>query len=60
MNSLYQKTNSLMYKTRRFYGSIIPRIIWWEPNTNLKKPIFLCGTQGGGLTLVSRMLHRHP
>ena len=27
---------------------------------NIKKPIFILGTQGGGLTIISRILHRHP
>ena len=27
---------------------------------SLRAPVYLLGTQGGGLTLLSRILHRHP
>ncbi len=31
-----------------------------DPDRKVDRPIFLLGVQGGGLTLVSRMLRRHP
>lgn len=31
-----------------------------DPERPIDRPIFLLGVQGGGLTLVSRMLRRHP
>jgi hypothetical protein len=38
-----------------------PRRFWWNLNTvAIKRPIFLLGVQGGGLTLTARMLRRHP
>ena len=42
---------SWLWDLRRF-GAI--------PNYPIDRPIFLLGTQGGGLTLLSRMLRRHP
>jgi len=31
-----------------------------KSNTNIKKPIFLLGTSSGGLTIISRIIRRHP
>lgn len=40
--------------------SITPRRFYLPLNKiTIKKPIFLLGVQGGGLTLISRILHRH-
>lgn len=40
--------------------SLTPRRIYLPlSKINIKKPIFLLGVQGGGLTLISRILHRH-
>jgi len=41
---------------------------WWTPRRlttpldeiDIDRPIFILGVQGGGLTLLTRMLHRHP
>ncbi|WP_177193575.1 sulfotransferase family protein [Thermodesulforhabdus norvegica] len=38
-----------------------PRIYWGRfRDVAIDRPIFLLGVQGGGLTLLSRMLRRHP
>jgi len=36
------------------------RLVREVESIQISRPIFLLGTQGGGLTLVSRMLRRHP
>jgi hypothetical protein len=41
---------------------------WWTPRRlttsldeiKIDRPIFILGVQGGGLTLLARMIHRHP
>lgn len=58
LNSLFNwgwylwKRNNWMLDPRSWFGSLdgIP----------IDRPIFLLGVQGGGLTLISRMLRRHP
>jgi NAD-dependent dihydropyrimidine dehydrogenase PreA subunit len=40
---------------------IHPRRFWIDVDTApIDRPIFLLGVQGGGLTLIARMLRRHP
>lgn len=54
-----RKANSAYYYFRRSMWRWHPRFID-DNNTVIDKPVFLLGTQGGGLTLLSRILHRHP
>lgn len=52
--------NRLMYAWRRSNWRLDPRRLLPEVNqVEIDRPIFLVGNQGGGLTLVSRMLRRH-
>lgn len=48
----------------RMYGWMLQPSIWWRlkkkaPDRTIDRPIFILGTQGGGLTLLTRMLRRH-
>jgi hypothetical protein len=53
--------NLMLLFTRRNLWRIHPRPFIEHADTiSIRHPIFLLGTQGGGLTLLSRMLHRHP
>lgn len=45
----------------RTYSWMTRLPLWpWIPPLPIDRPVFLLGTQGGGLTLLSRMLRRHP
>ena len=57
MNSLLHR---LVYVTRMMSWLADPRGLTRVPEYPIDRPIFLLGTQGGGLTLLSRMLRRHP
>ena len=50
----------LIYVVRSYSWLLDPRRFWRLPEYPIDRPIFLLGTQGGGLTLLSRMLRRHP
>lgn len=53
-----RKANSLLFKYRRNRWRWSAR--FRDPgNVTIDRPIFLIGTQGGGLTLLSRILQRH-
>lgn len=53
--------NIVYYHWRRSNWLVDPRFYFGNyENTVIEKPIFLIGNQGGGLTLVSRMLRRNP
>lgn len=50
--------------TGRMYGWMLQPSVWWwlrvkAPERIIDRPIFVLGTQGGGLTLLTRMLRRH-
>ena len=52
-------------KLNQIYWDLKPvislrKISYKLKDINVNKPIFILGTQGGGLTLISRILHRHP
>lgn len=50
----------LIYALRSHRWLADPRWLLSPPPYPIDRPIFLLGTQGGGLTLLSRMLRRHP
>ena len=50
----------LLYTLRTYAWLWDPRRFTSLPELKIDRPIFLVGTQGGGLTLLSRMLRRHP
>jgi hypothetical protein len=50
----------LIYYCRTYSWMLDPRFLLPKGDFPLDRPIFLLGTQGGGLTLLSRMLRRHP
>lgn len=53
--------NRLIYLSRTFSWLLDPRFHLSKYNQiPIYRPIFLIGNQGGGLTLLSRMLRRHP
>lgn len=57
---LFRKGNSALYRWYRESWRIRPR--FWSPRhatATLDRPVFFVGTQGGGLTLLSRILRRH-
>jgi hypothetical protein len=53
-------TERLIYALRSHRWLADPRWLLNPPKYPIDRPIFLLGTQGGGLTLLSRMLRRHP
>ena len=54
------KLDRVLYSARTFSWMADPRRFLPLAETPIDRPIFLLGTQGGGLTLLSRMLRRHP
>ena len=59
MSAMARKTRAALFRARRN--------VWrWDPrfrrgaDVAIDRPIFLLGTQGAGLTLLSRILRRHP
>lgn len=57
---MYDKLNYLYYLFKRNNWMLDPRLLFKEfKSYEINKPIFLLGNQGGGLTLLSRMLRRH-
>lgn len=59
MNVAVRKLNSLIYRYRDNRWRWDPRFRD-DPDVEIDRPVFLLGTQGGGLTLTSRILARHP
>lgn len=55
-----ESAERLLQVARTFSWLIDPRAYFDNGNIPIDRPIFLLGTQGGGLTLLSRMLRRHP
>jgi len=56
-----ESLNLLWYLWRRNNWMLDPRAYWGRfDEVPIDRPIFLLGVQGGGLTLLSRMLRRHP
>jgi len=52
--------NKVVYYTRRLGCVLDPRSFFFSfDDLNIDAPIFFIGNQGGGLTLVSRMIRRH-
>jgi len=55
-----RKANSALFHYRanrwRWNKSFLENV----DDVSLRAPVYLLGTQGGGLTLLSRILHRHP
>jgi glycosyltransferase involved in cell wall biosynthesis len=54
------KVHRLVYNFRSYSWLVDPRRFRVPNFLSIDRPIFLLGTQGGGLTLLSRMLRRHP
>jgi len=55
-----EKLNYLYYLFKRNNWMLDPRLLFMRfKSYQINKPIFLLGNQGGGLTLLSRMLRRH-
>lgn len=56
----FRSLNDLVYIYRRNNWIFdFNRFLKRNQDTKIEKPIFLLGTQGGGLTLVSRMIRKH-
>ena len=61
MQIIHEGLNKIYYYWKRNNWLIDPRTYLGNyDNIPINKPIFLLGVQCGGLTLVSRMLRRHP
>ena len=60
MNYIKRIINKLNQIFWHIKPSLTPRRLYLPlSKINIKKPIFLLGVQGGGLTLLARILHRH-
>jgi hypothetical protein len=59
-SGLWQRIERQIYNVRTYSWLLDPRSALPVPELKVDRPIFLIGTQGGGLTLLSRMLRRHP
>jgi hypothetical protein len=55
-----ERIERLIYAIRSMSWLADPRRLAATPDYRIDRPIFILGTQGGGLTLLSRMLRRHP
>jgi hypothetical protein len=55
-----RKVNSAWFHYRTHRWRWHPRFRIDDPSVEIDRPIFLLGTQGGGLTLLSRILRRLP
>jgi len=61
MARLSRNVNSLLYIVRRNLWRVNVRKYFSDVDSiRIDRPIFLLGVQGAGLTLISRMLRRHP
>ncbi len=60
-NALWKRSNYAWYLWKRGNWLLDPRsLLAHFRQVEIDRPIFLVGNQGDGLTLVSRMLRRHP
>ena len=59
MNIIHRKINSIAVMARKNLWRVHPDFRD-NPDLAIDRPIFLLGTQGGGLTLLGRILRRHP
>lgn len=57
---LLRKTSSAYYYYRENRWRLLRYFVRYPDTIRLNKPIFLLGTQGGGLTFTSRIIRRHP
>lgn len=57
---LKENLHRIVYTARMMSWAVDPRSYDTPPALPINKPIFLLGTQGGGLTLLARMFQRHP
>ncbi len=55
-----ENIHRLIYTARMMSWTVDPRSHFEPQDLAIDRPIFLLGTQGGGLTLLARMLQRHP
>ncbi len=60
MNLIFRKLNSAYYRYRKLRIRVGVKLLNSPKDIKINKPIFLLGTQSGGLTLLSRILHHHP
>lgn len=60
MLNLPEPLHRVVYTVRMMSWLADPRTYLPVPPIRIDRPIFLIGTQGGGLTLLARMLQRHP
>lgn len=58
--ALAANAERLLHIAKTFSWVVDPRAYLSNTKVPIDRPIFLLGTQGGGLTLLSRMLRRHP
>lgn len=58
INPIFKKINSLIYHYKRIKTKVGVKLIK-SGKVEIKKPIFALGTDGGGLTLLSRILFRN-
>lgn len=60
MNRLHSLSNTLLYHWRRSNWMLDPRrLVRDYAEVPIRKPIFFLGDQGGGLTLIGRMIRRN-
>lgn len=60
MNIISQKINGLVRRYRKLKVQLALRVNNDIPEEEVKNPTFLLGTNSGGLTLISSIIHRHP
>ena len=61
MSFVASQLNHLYYQWKRNNWIVYPHRFFSDyDDVSIERPIFLVGNQGDGLTLVSRMLRRHP
>lgn len=61
LSGLYGLANLTWYSWKRMNWIIDPRrFLTFSSGVDIERPIFFIGNQGDGLTLVSRMIRRHP
>ncbi|HID52437.1 MAG TPA: hypothetical protein EYP41_10405, partial [Anaerolineae bacterium] len=60
-STLYRYSNYFIQQLRTYKVLLTPKQLYVPLSSiDIKRPIFLTGTQGAGLTLLSRMIRRHP
>ena len=61
MSRLHALANTALYHWRRSNWLLDPRrLVRDYHDVEIRRPIFFLGDQGGGLTLIGRMIRRHP